>query len=314
MAAPLAAATGALTPSASATSEPPVLPHPAFQLPAVVAAQAWLARHTAAASTTATAAAPAWPAVTLTWAQAVDGTMAARVGAPTVISGADSLAMTHALRVLHDAICVGVGTVAADNPRLNARIVGGRPPRPVVLDPSLRMPLTVKLLTDATCVKPVVYAVAGSEGVAERAAPLRAAGATVVLLPAAAGGGLHVLAVLAHLRAELGLASVMVEGGPATLRAFFRALSLPPASPPAAAAAEGAAPHDLRVPAARVIITIAPAVLLGGVGLLTRTGDDDAPPLDARLTDTSMTAVGGDFVLSGTLPCCLDVVDSSAAS
>lgn len=33
--------------------------------------------------------------------------------------------MTHALRGMHDGIMVGVGTVIADNPSLNTRLVPG---------------------------------------------------------------------------------------------------------------------------------------------------------------------------------------------
>uniref|UniRef100_M4B4M2 Bacterial bifunctional deaminase-reductase C-terminal domain-containing protein n=1 Tax=Hyaloperonospora arabidopsidis (strain Emoy2) TaxID=559515 RepID=M4B4M2_HYAAE len=44
---------------------------------------------------------------------------------PTLLSGRASLQMTHMLRTLHDGILVGVGTVIADNPSLNARLMEG---------------------------------------------------------------------------------------------------------------------------------------------------------------------------------------------
>ncbi|WEJ92566.1 2,5-diamino-6-(ribosylamino)-4(3H)-pyrimidinone 5'-phosphate reductase [Yamadazyma tenuis] len=43
--------------------------------------------------------------------------------------------MTHYLRSEHDAILVGIGTVLADNPKLNCRYNGGNSPIPVVIDP-----------------------------------------------------------------------------------------------------------------------------------------------------------------------------------
>lgn len=65
------------------------------------------------------------PFVTLTYAQSIDGSIAAVRGVPTLLSGRASLQMTHTLRTLHDAILVGVGTVVADNPSLNARFAEG---------------------------------------------------------------------------------------------------------------------------------------------------------------------------------------------
>lgn len=65
------------------------------------------------------------PFVTLTYAQSIDGSIAAVRGSPTLLSGARSMQMTHMLRTMHDAILVGVGTILADNPSLNARFVEG---------------------------------------------------------------------------------------------------------------------------------------------------------------------------------------------
>lgn len=74
-----------------------------------------------------------YPHVTLTYAQSLDGAIAAAPGTQTALSGAESKAMTHYLRSQHDGILVGVGTVLADNPSLNCRLegvggYGGKPP------------------------------------------------------------------------------------------------------------------------------------------------------------------------------------------
>ena len=42
--------------------------------------------------------------------------------------------MTHGLRALHDAICVGIGTVISDDPSLTVRYATGSHPRPVLVD------------------------------------------------------------------------------------------------------------------------------------------------------------------------------------
>jgi len=96
------------------------------------------------------------PFVTLTYAQSLDGSIA-RLSSmngpaaepPLLLSGPESMTMTHALRAAHDAILVGVGTVLADNPRLTVRLVKGRSPLPVVLDGGLRTPLNCTLVKQA---------------------------------------------------------------------------------------------------------------------------------------------------------------------
>src|SRR5512135_1934375 len=86
------------------------------------------------------------PRVTLTYAQSLDGSIAARSGMPLALSGTESMHYTHQLRAAHDAILVGIGTVLSDDPRLNVRLTGGLSPRPIVLDSSLRCPSTARCL------------------------------------------------------------------------------------------------------------------------------------------------------------------------
>ena len=86
------------------------------------------------------------PSVTLTYAQSLDGSITTQRGKPTAISGKESLLLTHQLRATHDAILVGIGTILADNPRLNVRLAVGPHPQPVILDSQLRFPLDAKLL------------------------------------------------------------------------------------------------------------------------------------------------------------------------
>ncbi len=76
------------------------------------------------------------PLVTLSYAQSLDGSIADRPGRPLSLSGSQSLTLTHGLRASHDAILVGIGTVLADNPRLNVRLVTGESPQPVIVDSS----------------------------------------------------------------------------------------------------------------------------------------------------------------------------------
>lgn len=61
---------------------------------------------------------PERPFITLTFAQSLDGKISKK-GQQILISGKESLAMTHRLRSLHDGIMVGIGTALIDNPQLN---------------------------------------------------------------------------------------------------------------------------------------------------------------------------------------------------
>lgn len=78
------------------------------------------------------------PFVTLTYAQLLDARIAAEPGTRTRISHAQTKAMTHYIRHKHDAILVGIGTVLADDPKLNCRYGSKSAIKPVVLDPSAK--------------------------------------------------------------------------------------------------------------------------------------------------------------------------------
>ncbi|KAK0499741.1 hypothetical protein EDD18DRAFT_861597 [Armillaria luteobubalina] len=108
------------------------------------------------------------------------------------------MVMTHWMRTMHDAILVGIGTAVNDNPQLNARHLPSRSPfvgqqyaynlpRPVILDPQLRLPTTCKLLDNyqrGNGRRPWVLCVYEPQGAGDswtaRFEALQAAGALVV--------------------------------------------------------------------------------------------------------------------------------------
>jgi diaminohydroxyphosphoribosylaminopyrimidine deaminase/5-amino-6-(5-phosphoribosylamino)uracil reductase len=82
------------------------------------------------------------PWVVLKMATTLDGRIAAVDGSSQWITGADARRRVHEMRAESDAICVGAGTVRADNPSLTTREVDGPSPRRVVLgavDPEARV-------------------------------------------------------------------------------------------------------------------------------------------------------------------------------
>lgn len=71
--------------------------------------------------------------------QSLDGFIATRTGDSHFVNGSENLLHLHRLRALSDAVIVGAGTVAIDNPQLTTRRVRGPHPVRVLFDPSLQL-------------------------------------------------------------------------------------------------------------------------------------------------------------------------------
>lgn len=81
--------------------------------------------------------------------QSLDGCIATASGDSHFVTGAQGLLHLHRLRALCDAVLVGAGTVAADDPQLTTRRVSGPNAVRVVLDPSARLDGRARLFRDA---------------------------------------------------------------------------------------------------------------------------------------------------------------------
>ena len=161
------------------------------------------------------------PFVTLAWAQSIDGSLAMQAGRGLTLSGAESLALTHAVRAAHDAILVGIETVLADDPQLSVRHWSGRSPAPIVLDSRLRTPPGARVL--ATAGPGRVVRIAYTAGADEARVPaLAAQGAVLVRLPSWPNGWVDLAALMDALGAA-GVRRLMVEGGARVLTSFLRA-------------------------------------------------------------------------------------------
>jgi riboflavin-specific deaminase-like protein len=119
-----------------------------------------------------------------------------------------------------DAVLVGVGTLLQDDPQLTVRMVPGASPLRVVLDSTLRTPLTAKVLSEDTAT--VILCRADADPVRRRA--LAAAGVIVREVPAAPEG-LDILEVLRELR-SLDVGSLLVEGGGRVITSMLRAATV----------------------------------------------------------------------------------------
>ena len=159
------------------------------------------------------------PFVTLCYAQSLDGCLSSSPGKPFALSGAETLTLAHRLRASHDGVMVGIGTVLSDNPRLTVRYAPGRNPQPIVLDSRLRIPLDCNLVREPHRSLWVASVAGGSP---ERRRGIEAAGA-IVLCASATGDGRVDLADLMPRLFELGMGSIMVEGGVQVIRSLMAA-------------------------------------------------------------------------------------------
>jgi diaminohydroxyphosphoribosylaminopyrimidine deaminase/5-amino-6-(5-phosphoribosylamino)uracil reductase len=159
------------------------------------------------------------PHVILKLAVSSDGKAALAGRRPAVITGEPARAHVHLMRSTSDAVLTGIGTVLADDPLLTCRLPGMRSPVRVVLDATLRLPLTSKLV--ATARQTPLWVVTAEGASHEREQALAARGVDVVRV-AATEGQLDLAAALKRL-AERGITRLMVEAGPILAAAFVRA-------------------------------------------------------------------------------------------
>ena len=160
------------------------------------------------------------PSVVVKYAQTVDGRIATRTGDAKWISGEPERRVAHAMRAGCDAVLVGVGTLLQDDPQLTVRMVPGASPLRVVLDSTLRIPLTAKVLSEDAAT--VILCRPGADPGRRRA--LVAAGVRVREV-AGAPEGLDVTEALRELR-SLGVGSLLVEGGGRVITSMLRAAAV----------------------------------------------------------------------------------------
>ncbi|MEY2761100.1 MAG: Diaminohydroxyphosphoribosylaminopyrimidine deaminase [Bacteroidota bacterium] len=122
------------------------------------------------------------PYITFKYACSADGFIAGPSGVPVQLSTELSAIRVHQMRAEHQGILVGVQTIINDNPSLSTRLVTGANPLRIVIDPSGRIPSTAKVLQD--------------------------------------GGETRVLKSTSEIP-QLGIQSILVEGGAQTMERLF---------------------------------------------------------------------------------------------
>lgn len=162
------------------------------------------------------------PLVTLKLAASLDGRIATHSGESRWITGPAARARGHLLRASHDAVLVGSGTAAVDDPALTVRLpgMGDSHPLRVLLDGRLATPLTHKLVAQAREVPTLLFTRA--DNAKDRTAAYRQAGVEVVAVELDGDGRLDLTAVMAAL-AERGVTRLLVEGGSHVAAGLLRA-------------------------------------------------------------------------------------------
>ncbi len=159
------------------------------------------------------------PLVTLKAGASLDGMLSGQAGVSRWITGPLARAFAHRLRMRHDAVLVGAGTVRADDPSLTIRLPGVRTRRVrAVIAPRLDLDPGARLFDGGSAAELLLYT---RESEVEAGRERFAGKATVVGLPAA-DDGLDLRRLLEDLLARQ-VMSVLVEGGGATVARFLEA-------------------------------------------------------------------------------------------
>ena len=169
--------------------------------------------------------APADPVTVAHLGQSLDGFIATRSGDSRFVTSQANLVHLHRMRSLCDAVVIGAGTIAIDDPQLTTRLVPGPSPLRVVIDPRRALADHYRVFSDGAA--PTLLACGLSRlgpvgrGQAAPGGPRRHARAEILGVPEA-GHGLDLTALLAALRAR-GCSRVFIEGGGQTVSSFLAA-------------------------------------------------------------------------------------------
>jgi riboflavin-specific deaminase-like protein len=148
--------------------------------------------------------------------QSLDGFIATHSGDSQWVTGQENVLHLHRLRALCDAVIVGAGTVAADDPQLTTRRVAGPSPTRVIFDPARGLGGDYGVFTDDSV--PTLYVCARA-----LIAPgeTHLGGAAIVGVSGSSAGA-DAAELLQYLHMQ-GCNRILVEGGGVTVSAFFEA-------------------------------------------------------------------------------------------
>nr|WP_111299335.1 RibD family protein [Paracoccus saliphilus] len=188
--------------------------------------------------------------------QSLDGRVATASGDARDVSGPDGLAHLHRLRALVDGVVIGVRTALHDHPRLTVRLCSGPNPARIVIDPCGRLPDEATVLAAGGARRIVVQGV-------DRPRPL---GVEILHLPLR-DRRMDPAQILTGLR-DMGLGSLLIEGGGLTIGGFLEAGLLDRLQVSVAPLIIGAGPQGLtsRAPVQHLSDALRPETRFFGLG------------------------------------------------
>jgi riboflavin-specific deaminase-like protein len=155
--------------------------------------------------------------------QSIDGYVATRSGDSSYVNGPENILHLHRMRALADAVIVGAGTIAADDPRLTTRLAPGENPVRVILDPRLRLTADHRVHADGEAETLVVCSAdVAAKDPSCRSGFSRETRRTEIIGIPTVGDDLDLPALVRTLHAR-GLTRLFVEGGGTTVSRFLEA-------------------------------------------------------------------------------------------
>lgn len=154
------------------------------------------------------------PWVTLKIAMSLDGKIALKNGKSKWITNEEQLQKSHLLRSNHDAILVGIGTVLADDPLLTCRHpeFSNDGLHRIILDSELKTPLNSRVVTTSDSYKTTIFTASKAHN--------NLKSCEIMQVEKWESRVLNLKEVLNKL-GEMGINSVLVEGGGNVFRSFF---------------------------------------------------------------------------------------------
>ncbi len=203
-------------------------------------------------------------------AMTADGKSATRAGLSKWISNSESRRHVHETRKRVAGIMVGIGTVFSDDPMLNCRAENPSHPARIICDTNLQIPADCRLVMSA---KDIPTYVAASRIDERKRVLLEQRGVHVLEIPEEEG---HVnLRILMRRLGELGIDSVLLEGGAALHEAALRS---------------GIVQHVHVYIAPKIFGGISAKSAVGGIGV-------ERPDEAYRLSRPEITRFGDDVLL-----------------